>query len=171
MPKKYIFPFLFFLLFLAACSRSVTEPSQYARHVGDIAFDPKTDKPDFYLCNDADILQYHNTGNAMEYKGEKLALVQAFEAAYQPVAKSTENGLIRIRFVVNCKAETDRFRVMGMDENYQSKTFDSRITNQLLAITKQLNGWVPKTYKDKPVDYYQYLIFKIERGAIKEILP
>ena len=58
-----------------------------------------------------------------------------------------------------------------MDNTYEQKEFDERITNQLLAITKELDGWkiLPNTQEAR--DYYQYLIFKIDEGNILEILP
>ena len=63
-----------------------------------------------------------------------------------------------------------------MDENYQEKVFDQSITNQLLEITKNLKGWIPKNFTSKTnevfsYDYYQYLIFKMKDGQISEILP
>jgi hypothetical protein len=58
-----------------------------------------------------------------------------------------------------------------MDNQYKEKQFDPRITNQLLEITKNLSGWKIKEYHGSEIDYYQYLIFKIEKGEIIEILP
>ena len=60
---------------------------------------------------------------------------------------------------------------MSMDEDYNEKTFLMSITDQLMEITKGLRGWKKKTYKGEAIDYYQYLIFKMEDGQIKEILP
>ncbi len=73
--------------------------------------------------------------------------------------------------MVNCQGETDRFRLISADENYNEKTFAKSITDQLLDIAKSLNGWKVKKMKEKDIDYYQYLIFKIENGQLKEILP
>jgi len=148
------------------------QDSSYPRHVGDITFDEAIDSKEFQLCDDdEEVRQYFNFGKGVQYKGEKLAIIEAFEANYKPVQGEKETGLIRIRFIVNCKGQTGRFRIIGMDTNYQKKDFDSRITNQLLSITKNLSGW--KTMPDDlvPYDYYQYLIFKMENGQIKEILP
>jgi hypothetical protein len=58
-----------------------------------------------------------------------------------------------------------------MDENYNEKVFAKSITEQLMRITKNLIGWQGKKYNEKEIDYYQYLIFKIENGQLKEILP
>jgi hypothetical protein len=58
-----------------------------------------------------------------------------------------------------------------MDENYNAKILSRSITDQLLNITKKLKGWKVKKNKEKEIDYYQYLIFKIENGHLKERLP
>ncbi len=116
-------------------------------------------------------MQYHNNSRGLEYRGEKLAIIESFEKKYVPIPDSSQNGLIRVRFVVNCKGQTDRFRIIAMDEDYQTKKFDERITQQILDICKSLDGWLPKKKEDKEFDYYQYLIFKIQSGQITEILP
>ena len=72
---------------------------------------------------------------------------------------------------MNCKGETDRFRILEMDENYKEKKFNEKITNQLLQISKNLSGWNPKIIQNRNVDYYQYLIFKIKDGNLIEIMP
>jgi len=79
--------------------------------------------------------------------------------------------LIRIRFIVNCAGDTGRFRILGMDKDYKQKEFSPSITDQILSITKSLTGWKTKTSNGETYDYYQYLIFKIDKGQIKEILP
>jgi len=161
---------LLLLLPLFALAQQNDPPTAYPAMVGDISFDPKTDKTDFQLCY-KQIAQYFNYGDGLEYEGEKAAIEKEFSNKYQPEMLKNETGLIRIRFVVNCKGETDRFRLMGMDENYNEKEFPASITEQLLNITKNLKGWKIKKYKEYPIDYYQYLIFKIENGQLKEILP
>ncbi|MBV6646388.1 MAG: hypothetical protein KI790_13115 [Cyclobacteriaceae bacterium] len=161
------------ILFLVACSteKSTSSRQEYLRWVGDIEYTPEFDKPDFELCHgDSSVNQYFNFGQGLQYEGEKRAILEKFENEYRPV-KSGESGLVRIRFIVNCKGETDRFRIIAMDNEYKEKEFDSRITNQLLHLTKQLNGWRILPNIQEARDYYQYLIFKIENGNIVEILP
>lgn len=172
MKPTYLFCFLF--CFVSCAQEANSIKNKYPpRHIGDIEFDPKTDNPDFELCNPEYVYQYIGIGQGRLYKGEFIALEKEFREKYNSENVKKESGLIRIRFVVNCKGETDRFRVLGSDENYQEKEFDKSITNQLLEITKKLTGWVglynPKT--EKGADYYQYLIFKIKDGKILKILP
>ena len=145
--------------------------SEYPNYVGDIEFNSEIDNKEFELCNSKHIFQYFNNSGGLEYEGEKLDIEKVFKENYKSEKINNETGLIRINFIVNCKGKTDRFRLISMDENYNEKLFLKSITDQLLAITKNLNGWKAKKIKERDIDYYQYLIFKIENGQLKEILP
>ncbi len=177
---KQLLPFWIFTLVLVSCqsnSKSEVESSrnterlEYKRWVGDIDFDASMDSESFVLCKDKFYTyQYFNDGNGMEYEGEKSAILSAFESNYDLNIKG-QTGRVRIRFIVNCRGETGRYRVLGMDKNYQEKVFDSKITNELLRITKSLKGWRQKQVQGEDVDYYQYLVFKLKDGRIEEIMP
>ncbi len=148
------------------------KPYTYLRHVGDIEFDNKLDDPNFTPCfSDSLIFQYFNMSTGLQYEGEKIAIDSYFEKFYKPI-NSNQTGWIRIRFIVNCKGETGRFRVLQSDEDFIETTFDKKITTQLLNLTMALNRW--KTINNNegsPIDYYQYLTFKIYKGKITKILP
>ncbi|HNP54087.1 MAG TPA: hypothetical protein PKK69_05705 [Ferruginibacter sp.] len=163
---------LFSLIGLLFLSNSYGQtPASYPAYVGDIAFDSTQDHRENNPCFDWRVFQYFNDGNGMEFEGEKPAIERSFAAQYKSPLLEGETGLVRIRFLVNCKGQTDRFRIIAMDENYQEKTFAISITDQLLAITQSLKGWKIKKIRGFAVDYYQYLIFKLENGQLKEILP
>lgn len=168
--KKHLLLFLIPILFSCQSEKAL---SKYPANIGDIEFDAKTDNPNFELCLPQLMFQYFSYGNELEnFKGEKSALDKIFFDQYKNQNIKNQSGLIRIRFVVNCKGETDRFRLLEMDQDYNPFKFDKKITEQLLSITKKIEGWNPKTIKGQTVfDYYQYLIFKIEDGNLIEILP
>lgn len=160
-----------FLILLAFSSILISCFSKRDREVvDDIVFDKSLDNPNFKICSNQ-IFQYFNDSRGLLYGGEKLAILKAFKLKYNPQVVAKESGLVRIRFIVNCEGKTDRFRLLSMDNNYNEKIFDTNITSQLLKITKELDGWEVKEIKDKPVDYYQYLIFVIQNGEITKILP
>ncbi|MBK7428429.1 MAG: hypothetical protein IPI60_16140 [Saprospiraceae bacterium] len=172
--KRCLPSYVFFVLLafqLNSCSSETSPPPKYLRWVGDIAFDPKTDKKDFHLCDADDIKQYHNFSFGFLYKGEKIALEKEIREQYNTQNITAQSGWLRIRFIVNCQGETDRFRIIGMDENRKPQTFDKSISDQLLNITKRLKGWLILPDDETRGDYYIYLIFKLENGKIKEILP
>lgn len=145
--------------------------AQETRWIDDIVPDSTLDDANFKICNtDKQSIQYFNDGIGVQYKGGKPAINALFSSGYRSV-KVNQSGLIRIRFVVNCSGATGRFRLLSSDLNYQPYQFSPEITEQLLQITKSMNGWQPKVWKEIKVDYYQYLIFKIENGKLTHILP
>jgi hypothetical protein len=163
--------FLLLIPLISFAQEKNENKSTYPNYVGDIEFNAEIDSKDFELCNAKRTFQYFNIGEGLEYDGEKWALEKEFATKYKSEIAKNETGLIRINFVVNCKGKTDRFRIIAMDENYHEKVFNKSITEQLMSITKNLTGWKSKKYEEIGIDYYQYLIFKIENGQLKAILP
>lgn len=174
---KHILFIAVMMIVLEACSNSgrPSLPTTYPRMIGDIAYDESIDSADVALCNDEDIaVQYYfytNLKGKYPYLNDKHEVISIFRKHYDASQATKESGLIRIRFLVNCHGAAGRYRVIGMDEDYKSKEFDLSITNQLLSITKEKLKWAPFVSEGNEVDYYMYLIFKIEQGKIKEILP
>ena len=167
-----ILTFLLILISSSVFSQTERLKNEYPKTVGDIEFDPKTDNKNFVICQD-DFnysFQYFDL-EGFSYEGEKLAIENEFRKSYDSKKVKKESGLVRIRFIINCQGKTDRFRILSVDENYKAKEFDKNITEQLLQITKRLDGWKPKKYKEKEVNYYQYLIFKLVKGQLIEVLP
>jgi hypothetical protein len=143
-----LFAIALLLLFISGC---VT--SQNPDHVGDIIFDARLDKSDFDLCGSSTIHQYFNNHGGFEYIGEKRAIETRFMDTYHAPVIAGQSGMIRIRFVVNCKGQTDRFRLLMSDPDYQPFLFDTQITDQLLGITRSLTGWKPKQIDEQPINY------------------
>ena len=166
-----ILKFLLFIPLISFGQEKSETKSEYPNYVGDIEFNSEIDNKDFELCNSKHIYQYFNIGDGLVYEGEKLAIEKEFAEKYKSEIIKNETGLIRINFVVNCKGKTDRFRLISMGENYEEKVFAQSITDQLMSITKNLKGWKAKKDNEREIDYYQYLIFIIENGQLKEILP
>ena len=170
MYKILVFILLIPVGFLSSQEKTESQPV-YPDYVGDITFNKETDKEDFALKDGKRIYQYFNNSGGLEYEGEKLAIEKEFATKYKSEKIENETGLIRINFVVNYKGETDRFRLIAMDENYNEKDFIQSVISQLMDITKNLKGWKKKKIKGNEIDYYQYLIFKIKDGQLIEILP
>lgn len=162
--------FLIFLSALYSCGQVSDKKSNYPENVGDISFDEKIDDPNFKVCNMDRIAQYFNFHEGLRYKGEKIKIVEHFKEGFKTSESINDTGYLTIRFIVNCKGETGMFRIQGMDNNYQEKQFDKTLTDQLLNLTKKLDGWIVD-YKEKTFDYHQYLTFKLENGKLLEIMP
>jgi len=148
-----------------------TPDSKYLRWVGDSEYQTGIDDSTFKPCyGEYRVKQYFNYGNGLVYEGEKTALVNIFKEKFQSV-DTAKSGFIRIRFIVNCEGKTGRFRLTSSDKNFQPAQFAACITDQLMTITKSLDGWLPLPDTTSPEDYYQYLVFKIEDGRLTEIMP
>jgi len=139
------------------------ELSSHPIHVGDIKADIKIDDPNFKPC-DHKIHQHYNFKST--YRGEKPAIIAHFSEKLNSGILKKENGYISIRFLVNCKGETGRYRVKGMDFDYKVKKFDQPTVKQLLSLTKKLDGW--PAFEN--FNYYQNITFKIVNSQIEEIL-
>jgi hypothetical protein len=82
------------------------------------------------------------------------------------------SGIVRIQFVVNCKAQSGNFMVESCDYNYKICTVNPLIVNSLLELTKKLNGWIPAIDEcGETVNSHKFFAFKIVNGAIEDILP
>lgn len=152
-------------------SSTFSNKKEYTNQVGDIVFDAKIDNPDFTICDANRIPQYYMAGKGPRYTGEKIDLINHFITNYDSSSGNTENGYITIRFIINCMGRSGRYRVSQMDEFWKEKVFNTKIVDQLVALTTQVNSWEIFKQNDKAFDYYQYLTFKIENGNISEILP
>jgi len=153
-------------------SKNASKPSaDYPKNVGDIAPDPALDDPNFSVCRENYIQQYYSSSTS-GFRGEKPALEAFFREKFTPNLKHRgENGYITIRFVVNCRGQTGRFRVQEMGGDYLPKKFPPALTGRLLDLTQQLDGWLPAQRNGFTFDYYQYLTFVIASGDIAQILP
>lgn len=168
---------LLFLVF-SACKTEIPvagqneKPKEYLRWVDDIAANDSLESPEFQLCNDENLaMQYFNDSKGLLYDGGMIAVYDTFKNTYVKPVGVNDSGLVRIRFIVNCKGETGRFRILQSDEYYQETVLDEKITEQLLKTTQNIKGWQIKEYQNISRDYYQYLIFKIQGGELVKILP
>ncbi|GAB4015173.1 hypothetical protein GCM10028773_04230 [Spirosoma koreense] len=107
---------------------------------------------------------------------ERYDITQLFSQYYRAVDQSGESGLIRVQFVINCQGERGRFELSSFDEDYCPKTFDNRITKQLLAICQ---NWVVPSASTQEADNLDTrardaivsLTFRLKDGCLTDILP
>lgn len=157
---------------MCACAQTQGQQNNYPLQVGDIYFDARIDDPNFKVCDENQIFQYYNFGKGLNYKGEKIKINEHFKTYFKSDNSINDSGYLTIRFIVNCKGATGRFRVLGMGTDYKEKVFNESLSSQLLQLTKQLNGIVGEFEGEGiPFDYYQYLTFKLENGKLIEIMP
>ena len=155
-------------ILMFSCS---TVESQPTRWLEDIVFNPDLDNKKFELCfGDESTIQYYRVSNNTGSKSFKREFLKMINEQYNYSKAKKESGLLRIRFMVNCKGEADRFRVLGSTLNYSKKEFDKSIIDQLLSIVKSVDNWNASDLESEK-DYYHYVLFKIIDGEINKVLP
>lgn len=126
----------------------------------------------YTVCNEHRIDEYFNREPETKHKGGKRYLEKYFLEKYSSPYDTTQNGYIRIRFIVNCNEETGRFSIQQTDINYKEIKFKYEIASQLFLLTKSLTEWINNSpNKRESNDTYKHLTFKIKNGQIEEILP
>lgn len=152
--------------FLIACILSLWLYFKFTQQVGDISFDGTVDSSDFELCGDYRVLQYYQVGTYFQggKKAIKKKLLPNVNADGLP-----PNGLLTIRFVVNCNGETGYFRAHMIDSNLSRAEVSKQALKHFGTLITKLNGWVPGKIHDDPMDSYAQIIFKVENGTITDI--
>jgi hypothetical protein len=140
----------------------------FAQNVGDISFDPKTDNPKFQVCNSAQVWQ----GYQLKSKQDETSVMVAneFRSKFKTnPAWKNENGLIRIRFLVNCSGAADRFRLLELDFDLKEKQFNNDLKTHVLNIAKSI-PWPSRRAYNQTVDYYHHVSVRIVNGELSDIV-
>ena len=144
-----------------------------AQSVGDIAFDPKTDDPNFKLCRPDWVWQNHWVKNKMDETS--LVVDKEFRSKFKTRDEwKNENGLIRIRFVVNCEGKADRYRLLELDFDTKPKHFSESLKKHLTDITRSIPWPARRAYSQngdqQTVDYYHYFSVRITNGQLTDVV-
>lgn len=158
------------IVLLCFITPALAQQQPFPENVGDIPFDSLQDDPGFVVCNPKQVLQYYNTTSYYKDHKKEIANYLLNHFSMQDSFRD-QNGFLTIRFIINCKGNTGRFRLLEMDNNYQPIHFKAAFSQHLLQLVKQLGGWQAAVYKEKVYDSYQYITFRIREGKIISISP
>jgi hypothetical protein len=139
-----------------------------AQNVGDIPFDARKDDSKFQLCNPSRIWQ----GYQLKTKMDETPLLVAREFKTQFQSKDewkNESGLIRVRFLVNCQGQADRFRLLALDFDLEEKKFSESLSAHVLNIAKSIQ-WPARRAYQQTVDYYHHFSIRIIDGQLVDII-
>jgi len=151
--------------------------NRLARHglqrVAYINPDKKLDKDNaFEICKEnSHIYDYYYGREVIRYKGGKKALWSIVNQHLKSENLFNESGYLTFRFVVNCKGEKGRIITEEADLNYKRKTFNTATTSHFYNILKEMKDWTPPKRRDKNINAYFYLTFKLKDGELIELLP
>ncbi len=120
-------------------------------------------------CHDAGLAQYYSL-HAKHPKSSPQLLSEVRQFYKKPLT-NTQSGYLTLRFIVTCKGDICCFKTYEIDEQYETRAFDSAITTQLKAFVQQLGGWKLGKHEGENYNYYYYFSFKIQNGDIQNITP
>lgn len=167
---------LFFILLFSFYTNFLFSQNTYPHKinsiekVGYISFNEKTDNPDFYLCDEKNIFEYYQVNPS--YKEGLKSIQDYFKNHLAALNKLVEiDGYFTMRFIINCKGNTDRFRGSFVDENFKKSKVNSDFESKIISLVKKMGEWNPGYFEGSYFDSYKHIIFKIKNGKIKEIYP
>lgn len=135
-----------------------------SQEIGNIKYDAGQDNKSFDI--NGNVYQYYQSGakynnGRAEIRREMLNKAKSL--------KSIQNGYITARFIVNYRGETDRYRLFVIDENYEEIKISQDDNYLIIQEIKSLNSWIPGVIKNKKVDSYSLINFKIRNGKVIDI--
>ncbi len=123
----------------------------------------------FELCSGGKRPYYYPT---LEYKGGFYEIKNHYYSNYIPIISPNNNGIVKIRFNINCKGASGNYFLETYNMGYESNVMSKKITEQLLNLTKTLNDWIPAYDEDgNSVNSHKFFAFKIVNGKLTDILP
>ena len=135
-----------------------------SNEIGDITYDASIDNKNF--VTQGHIYQYYQSGT--KYSNERAGIRDEL-LNKNNVLKSIQDGYITVRFVVNSQGETDRYRLKVISINYEEKKISQQDEKEIIKQLKSLKNWIPGVIKNKKVDSYSQINFKIHDGKIVDI--
>ncbi|MBR9855698.1 MAG: hypothetical protein GYB37_14155 [Algicola sp.] len=135
-------------------------------YVWDISYDSAVDSEEFSPCGDYRIYPYYQVGTY--YKGGEKAIKKKLLPKVNTEGLPP-NGLLTVRFVVNCKGETGYFRTKMTDVDIKEVVVPTSTSNHFYDIISELEDWIPGKIQGKPMDSYEQIVFKVEQGKITDI--
>ena len=155
------------------CFAQNTTPHKFysKEKVGAIAFDKKQDDDQFLICDEYNIMEYYqvNPKYGEGVKSIRLYFDSHLERIHNLI--HFKNGIVTIRFIINCKGKTDRFRVVAVNGEYKPLDVSEVLKLKLKQIVKQMGDWQPGYYSGEYFDAYYTLSLKVKNGQVVNILP
>lgn len=141
---------------------------QYSHDIGDILFNADLDDPNFQICDSTNI---STSRRGLIYLVENGSVERAIKKKFVfKTAFQSFDGFVTIRFIVNCRSESDRFRAESMDYYFSEKKCPEELEDHLLQIVSELNEWTHSSPQHATLDHAKYLNIKIKGGRIENVL-
>lgn len=149
---------------------SISKKTDPRNKVGAIEFDPEVDDLSFTVCDEANVLEYYE---AQPVFGEGLKSIRKYFNQYRLniLAKGLKDGVLNVRFVINCEGYTNRYRVSAVDMDYNPQPVPRANELKLRTWVKNMGQWKAGQFKGLSYDCYKFISFKIRSEQVTEIFP
>lgn len=123
----------------------------------------------FRLCHKKKYPYYYPS---LGYVGGFYEVKKHFNKGYEEIKGENNSGVVRIKFLVNCKGEIGNLEVETYSLSYEKTSLNMKIVEQFINLIEDLKDWIPAIDdKGERVDSFKFYAFKIVDGELKEILP
>ena len=127
---------------------------------------------EFKVCYPENVMPYYYSRREPGgFTEGKDSLRHYYKKNFDNHGITNESGYITFRFIINCRAESGCYEILEMGEDYAEKSFHPALTDELLNLTQDLEGWQALKIGDTQFDCYFHLTFKLKNGELVEILP
>ena len=155
-----------FISFLVAALLTIWIYVNLNEQVGDISYNAKLYTSTFNPCDEDRIFQYYTINTT--YEGVKKAIKRKLLSKINP-EKLPKNGLLTVRFVVNCRGEAGYFRAKMIDSELNDIELPTEAVYDLFNLVSALEDWVPGMVQGETRDTYVQISFKLEQGNVIDI--
>lgn len=166
---------LFFYLIIcfspiARSQNTIPKTINTKEKIGYIKFDPKIDNVNFFLCDEYNIMEYYQVNPVYN---EGLKSINEYFIPHINYANNLceEDGYLTVRFVINCKGKTDRYRATFVNTEYLKSSKNKELKKYIVNKIKKMSDWTSGNYEGKDFDSYYHINFKISDCKISEIYP
>jgi len=165
--KIRLFCILLLLATMGCQKEGTNRADDYPDQMGEIAFDPAMDDPDFVICNESDLV---HSRTSLSYTGGRRGIEDIIRKLFDEEAQEYDfDGYISARFLVNCHGKPGRLRIEPMDDGFLEQAAPEELMELVRKSVMALDQWVVIKPANEGKDHSKYLIFKIRRGEIDAI--
>lgn len=154
-------------LYYQTKGKYLVDKEKYPQYIGKIDTSKAIKTKDFELCGKGRIRGYYHSAAPNIYKGSKLAFKQMIQSNFN-TNPYTDQGYLNLRFNINCDGETGNVIVTELNTDLEIISLDQKLVTELYELSMKEENWETA---DEDLNYYMYLLFKIENGKVTEILP
>lgn len=141
---------------------------KYPHYIGKIESDKAIRTDGFQLCKGGRMYGFYDSAAPKIYRTSKLEFKNTIKTSFQN-QDYKDNGYLSLRFNMNCNGKTGNLIITELNPDLEITNLNPHLVDQLVNLSLKEENW--QTISDTDVNYYMYLLFKIENGTITEILP